>query len=310
MSAPASAGAAVVNPESMVYQGNLTDFSAYPIHSTDSLPFSAAEYSKFKYGSGEAARVFGHALAEKFIDEVFKLKYRGQPIVVLSSAYFHIPTAAFYLKNHFVEKLNEFLYKNGYPVCEETKITRSVSYREDYGSLSAADRLKMISGDRFSLDTSALRTEEGADKILLFIDDVRITGTHERIILRLLNSLHLTNEVYMLYLGDLVNKEANPNIEHFLNSYFVKDLDDVQWIVKNHTFLWNTRTVKFILGAPEEKFRAFVAQQSLAFIETLYYLSIGNQYTQFDAYAPRITYLGETIKALKEKAARRKSITV
>lgn len=192
------------------------------------------------------------------------------------------------MKKYFVDKLNNYLYSNGHPVVAETKIHRTVTYREDYGEMSAEDRYRLIKGDRFYIDKDFL---EG--KKLLFLDDIKITGTHERIIVNMLNGYEVTNDCYMLYFAELINKEIPANIENYLNNYYVRSVDEVADIIKNEKFCFNTRVVKFILNAEPEKFDNFIRSQCEDFVTELYYNAIGNEYFKFSSYLRNLEKLKE-----------------
>lgn len=272
------------------YKGKITHFSGYLIDDEQDFGFCPDDYSKFKHGSLDVARRFGYALAERFIKNCFSSTYNGQQIVVVPSAYSYIPTASFYMKIFFVRKLNRYLYENGYPITQETKINRTVTYREDYGEMSAQERYRLISGDQFHIDKAFI---EG--KQLLFLDDVKITGTHERIIIKMLNEFGIDNDAYMLYFAELINPAISPTFENYLNNHFVRNIEDVDKIIKEGEFVFNTRVVKYILNREGEQFDSFIAKQTPAFCEDLYYLAIGNEYFQFESYVENLKKLEKRI---------------
>ena len=272
------------------YKGTITHFSGFLIDNENEFGFSPVDYSKFKYGAINIAREFGYLLADRFIEKCFKDHYDGRQIVVLPSAFSYIPTASFFMKVFFVEKLNLFLYKNGYPIVQETKINRTVTYREDYGEMSAQDRYNLISGDSFHVDKAYIE-----DKQLLFLDDIKITGTHERIIIKMLNDAQISNDCYMLYFAELINSNISPKFENYLNNYFVKDLEKVDYIIKNEDFIFNTRVVKYILNANPEDFKAFINNQTHDFKRDILFQAIGNEYFKFENYLDNIDMLMNNI---------------
>ncbi|MDR1896334.1 MAG: phosphoribosyltransferase family protein [Prevotellaceae bacterium] len=254
-------------------------FSLHHVDSSDKFDFLPDEYSKFKYGADNIAQKFGYALADKFIADCLSKSCDGSRIVIVPSAYSHIPTASFFMKHYFADKLNAYLFDNKYPITEETKMHRTVTYREDYGEMSAADRYKLIKGDKFHIDSKFI-----GNKTLLFLDDIKITGTHERIILNMLNSHNIYNKCYMLYFAELVNSDIPPNIENRLNNFYVKNMEQIDHIIKNERFRFNTRVVKFILNSADDSFDRFIEKQSNDFILELYYNAIGNEYFKFPSY--------------------------
>lgn len=270
------------------YKGQIIHYSGFLIDNQDEIGFSPNDYSKFKHGAVNIARKFGRELADRFIRDCFSKTYDGRQIVVVPSAYSYIPTASYFMMKYFVQQLNIYLYENAYPVVQETKINRSVTYRDDYGEMSAQDRYNLISGDKFHIDKTFLE-----DKILLFLDDIKITGTHERIIIKMLNEYKIENDSYMLYFAELVNNDISPKFENYLNNYYISGLDDIDDIVRNEEFVFNTRVVKYILNASPDTFNTFVEKQSESFINTLFNNAIGNEYFKFDQYKENLAKLSE-----------------
>ncbi|MDR2499338.1 MAG: phosphoribosyltransferase family protein [Tannerellaceae bacterium] len=257
----------------------LRHFALYEIRREGEYGFIPEEYSKFKHGALNIARRYGYNLAEKFIADCFADQYGGEPIVILPSAYSHIPAASFHICKYFTDRLNIWLFENNFQAVEEAKIYRTVSYRDDYGLMSAEQRYNLICGDEFHVDKALV---EG--KTLIHIDDIKITGTHERVIMNLFDKYGMTNDCFMLYFAELANPDIPPMIENQLNYAFVKSLDDVDCIIKSETFGFNTRVVKYILNTASESFDRFIATQSSAFIIDLYCKAIGNGYFKFPAY--------------------------
>ncbi len=272
------------------YKGKIIRYSGYLIKNENEPGFCPEKYSKFKHGSNNIAREFGYELADRFINECFSKEYAGEQIVILPSAYSYIPTASFFMKKHFMDKLNLYLYENNYPIVEETKIHRSVTYREDYGEMSAEQRYKLISGDKFHVDKDYLK-----NKVLLHLDDIKITGTHEHIIVNMLNEHNITNDCYMLCYAELTNKEIAPSFENYLNNYFVKSLNDVDTIIREDDFVFNTRVVKLILNKPASEFDSFIQKREPGFIRDLYHNAINNEYFKFASYSRNLNELKKVI---------------
>jgi hypothetical protein len=266
-------------------------YALHQISSAEEFGFDPDDYSRFKFGDDLVARDFGEQLAEGFIMGYMEGNYKGEQMVVISSPYSFIPTATFALKNYFTHQLNRWLAERGAPVLQEAKVHRTITYKEDYGELNAEERLKLIGNDSFHIDKHFL---EG--KTLLFLDDIRITGSHERMILKMVNEYALTNDIHMLYFAELVNTAIHPNVENMLNYHQVKSVFDLDDIIKSGFFSFNTRIVKYILNCDFNSFSIFMKNQTEDFINMLYNLSLGNGYHTIDAYAENLNFIRKHIK--------------
>jgi len=273
-----------------------TTFSLHKIDNADSFRFSPADYSRFKYGDESNAEKFGNALAKGFIRHHRAAFLNGQQIVVISSPYAFIPTATFAMKNYFVFEMNKWLAENNLPVVQETKVNRLVTYKEDYGELNAEERISLIGNDVFHIDSNFVK-----NKILLFLDDIRITGSHEKMITKMLGEYGLENEIYLLYFAELVNTAIHPNIENYLNYFSVKSLFDLNSIIRQERFAINTRIVKYILNAEPDVFEIFIQNHSTAFLTLLYNMALGNSYHIMEAYQKNLDWLKSEIEKKPEK---------
>ena len=265
------------------------NYSLHKITKADSFSFDADAYSRFKFGDGLVSEKFGIDLARGFIETHLKENPISKQLVVISSPFCFIPTATFAMKNHFVFELNRWLADNNLPVVQEAKVHRTITYKEDYGELNAEERINLIGNDSFHIDAGFLE-----NKVLVFLDDIKITGSHERMITRMLEEYQLKNDVYLLYFAELTNKEIHPNIENYLNYFAVKSIFDLKTIIDSEHFVINTRLVKYILNSKKTVFNLFIEDQSSNFIDLLYNMAIGNSYHTIEAYSENI----EIIKKL------------
>jgi len=266
-------------------------YALHKISSTEEFGFDPDDYSRFKFGDDLVAKDFGEQLADGFISDYLEQNFVEHQMVVISSPYSFIPTATFAMKNYFMHQLNRWLVENGGLVVQEAKVHRTITYKEDYGELSAEDRIKLIGNDSFHIDKHFL---EG--KTLLFLDDIRITGSHERMILKMAGEYGLNNDMHMIYFAELVNKNIHPNVENTLNYHQVKSVFDLDDIIKGGFFCFNTRIVKYILNADFNSFSIFIKNQTDEFINMLYNLSLGNGYHMIDAYAENLNFIKSHIK--------------
>lgn len=263
-----------------------TTYSLHHITNTDDFGFSADEYSRFKFGDGDVSRSFGTALADGFIQEHLSQNRIAQQIVVISSPYSFIPTATFAMKNWFVYRLNHWLAAHHLPVVQEAKVHRTITYKEDYGELDAEQRMKLIGNDQFHIDKDFL-----AGKTLLFLDDIRITGSHERMIMKMVGEYGLSNEIYMLYFAELTNTSIHPKVENYLNYHHVKSIFHLENIIKGGDFCINTRIVKYILNYDFDSFQVFIQDQTHTFTAQLYNMALGNGYHLIEAYAQNLNFI-------------------
>jgi hypothetical protein len=266
-------------------------YSLHKITNADSFSFEPAEYSNFKFGDDKIAEKFGNNLAEKFIKDVLSvINVSTTQFVVISSPYSFIPTATFSLKNHFVSILNNWLASQSFPVVQETKIYRTITYKEDYGELNAEQRIKLIGNDVFYIDTEFIK-----GKTLIFLDDIRITGSHERMISKMLDRYQINNNSYLLYFAELINTNIHPNIENYLNYYSIKSIFDLDKLIDSEDFVINTRVVKFILHTDKANFKLFIQNKKTKFLKLLYNMAIGNGYHSINVYSGNILTLKKEI---------------
>lgn len=261
-------------------------YSLHKINNTFDFGFSADDYSRFKFGDDLVSKAFGKDLAAGFIKYYLQENLITEQIVVISSPYCFIPTATFAMKNAFVSHLNRWLVAHGGLVVQEAKVHRTITYKEDYGGLSAEERMSLIGNDSFHIDKDFL-----TGKTLLFLDDIKITGSHERMILKMVKEYGLKNDIHMLYFAELVNKDIHPNVENHLNYHLVKSIFDLEEIIKSGNFAVNTRIVKYLLNSDFESFCIFIEKQNLEFMELLYDLSLGNSYHTIPSYEENLNYL-------------------
>jgi len=226
-------------------------------------------------------------MIRSFIKEHLSRWPINNQIVVASSPYGFIPTATFAMKNYFVQKLNEYLVDKNLPVVQEIKIHRTVTYKEDYGALSAEERMKLIGNDKFHADYKFIE-----NKTVIYMDDIRITGSHEKMIKsQILSKVKDSPDerAIFIYFAELVNENVDPKVENILNYYFVKDLYSLDKVLKNEDWIPNTRAVKFILKKTEgSQFDVFLQFQPLKIVSTIYHLAIGNSYHLMDEYKDNI----------------------
>ncbi len=260
---------------------SISRFSIHQFTDTDNLTFSAIEYSKFKHGSQKFAQKLGRELACGFLESVefndFYQNISTNQIVICSAPWKNIPVASTALKDFFISEFNPVWSLDNQAV-EDLKVHRAHSYNEDYGAMSKEQREQVITSDDFSIDKAFIK-----GKVLFFIDDIIITGAHERRIQSLLETVGFEGWVLFLYYAEY-GGENNPAIENELNYAFMKNLSDMDYIIKNEGVIFNTRLVKFMLNAPDDEFKQFISNQTSNFCSSLKMHIIGNEYHNIEPF--------------------------
>jgi hypothetical protein len=269
-------------------------YSQHKITDKNSCPFSESEYSKFKFGDNAIAEKFADELFDGFIEKHSALILAHEEIVILPSPYHSIPTASNYLAFHFKSRMNEFLYKHNRKALAESKIYRNQTYTTDYGNLDYNDRVKLIANDTYYIDRNYI-----SGKLCLFIDDIKITGSHEHIVKKILDQYEVQGEFVFLYFGELINKDIHPNIENYYNYFFVKDVESLVSIINSPVFAFNTRIVKYILKLSTPDFTKLTGAVALKLLKELFHLAVSNNYHTIEDYKTNLDYINKNLTTKK-----------
>lgn len=261
-------------------------YSLHKIIEKDNSPFKEAEYSRFKFGDKFYAEKFAKELFSGFVDEFRELILADKEIVILPSPYLSIPTASNFLCYYFKKELNTFLFKNGKKASIESKIYRNQTYVTDYGNLDFEQRVKLISNDTYYIDRNFIN-----GKLCIFVDDIKITGSHEHTVNKILDQYNVEGDFIFVYFAQLVNKEIHPNIENHYNYFAVHNVEDIVSIINSEHFQYNTRIVKFILSLNEDEFNYLVSNISTTKNNELFHLAISNNYHQILEYKKNINVI-------------------
>lgn len=258
-------------------------FSLYKIFNEDERPFKEDEYSWFKFGDKYYAEKFAKQLFNGFIEQFEEIVLSNPEIIILPSPYLSIPTASNFLCYFFKKELNKFLFNNNRKACTESKIYRNQTYVTDYGNLDFEERVALISNDTYYLDRCFID-----NKLCIFVDDIKITGSHEQTVNKILDKNNVNGEFIFIYYAELVNKSIHPKVENFYNYYAVKGVKDVINIINKDTFQFNTRVIKYILSLKTDQFEYLLNKISIEKVKDLFHLSISNNYHQITDYQNNI----------------------
>lgn len=255
----------------------ITSLATHYISDENNFGFSAKEYSKFKFGSSSIGNKFGKDLFEKLINSKNRELKAYDKIYVFTSPYDFIPTATNTIFESFFDKLSKRLTSKC--VVEKRKIHRNTTYTNDYGALSKDQRMKLISNDSFNL-----KNDFKGNELLIFIDDIKITGSHEFVVKKTLKENRIKNDIFLIYHAILDNKNIDPTFENYLNYSYVKDVNEILKIYNESDFVLNTRFTKYILQLSDSDINYFLSCIKKDGLEAIILASKGNGYDKFPEY--------------------------
>ena len=258
-------------------------YSLHKITSAETCPFDADGYSYFKFGDKQFAKKFASELFEGFIAKYAAMMLDHNDIVILPSPYLSIPTASNFLCFYFKEYLNNWLFQNNKKTVIESKIYRNQTYVTDYGNLDFDERVKLISNDTYYIDRNFIN-----NKLCIFVDDIKITGSHEHTVNKILQQYDVQGQFIFVYFAELMNREIHPKIENFYNYHAIKNIDDIIKVINSEAFEFNTRIVKYILSFDENEFQFLLKNIPSQKISKLFQLAISNNYHQIETYQNNI----------------------
>ena len=261
-------------------------YAAHSIVSKQSLPISAKEYSRFKFGDLSIAKKYALELFEYFkLNHLNWIEVDNSPVVVYSSPYSQIPTSSYYLTYYFFELLNDFQKNESKSNIQLFwgKINRCQTYSEDYGALNAEQRYELIKND-----TYLFTDQPNEDWRLLFIDDISITGTHQRVIENLMKVNSYSNQSIFLYYSKLDNPTIDPVFENELNYNYVNSINTFLEIINSNSFGITTRAVKYMLKLSLNEFNllleTLISKNKVELLEEILASSISNEYDKIEEY--------------------------
>jgi hypothetical protein len=254
-------------------------------------PFSPARYSRYKYGSVAAAEAFARDLATAFWEGRPEFA-RAPRLLLASSPYARVPAAATTLARRLQPRLNAARARYGLDPAPLMQIERAAASAGDYGTLSAQARDQLMAANALSFRRFKPAQVRGAH--LLVVDDVRVTGAHQRCLMRASEALPLAARAF-LYVADFAGSSPSgtgdgrldPALEDALNHAAVKTLDDLAAIVEAGDFTWNVRACKFALNPGNRgELPRFLRRMPGWFVRGLHRNSRDDGYARMPGYAP------------------------
>ena len=251
-----------------------------------SRPFDPAAYSRYKYGSIAATDAFARALGAAF-SECCPAVVGNSRLLLTSSPYTYVPTAATTLARRLQPRLNTARARHGLPPVPLIQVDRVSPGAGDYGTLSASDRDRRMAARTLSF--RRFPADQLRDAHLLIVDDVRVTGAHQRSLTRASENLPLAARTF-LYLASFpipATGAFDPTEEDVLNHAAVRTLDDLARIVAAGDFAWNVRACKFVLSpAGRGGLGRFLERMPDWFVRDLDRNARQDGYAEMACYAP------------------------
>lgn len=246
------------------------------------------DYSLFKHGSFKETLAFATLLGSEIAVDIVTRNSK-LPIVFIGAPFNKVPVASTFLAHYAAMTTMMHTGKH----IEVLKVDRQHSYHDDYGDMNAEDRNKSLSGESFTIDPNLLK-----GKLVYFIDDIYITGAHER---RMVNAIEKMKDVCdfnftFCYFLKLTDPTCDPKIEKLLNNHTI-DLNELTGVVSaENTLLVNTRLTKLVLRSDIEVFKAFIASSSLITARQLLIAAEANSYHMHPLYETNYYYLKERLE--------------
>ncbi|QIG71118.1 phosphoribosyltransferase-like protein [Rhizobium phage RHph_TM40] len=267
-------------------------YYAHKFTSMEDLPFDAVDYCALKFGSDEVARRFGYELAEKFFEE-HSSRIVTNHCAVIPSPYNFVPNAATILSKHFINRLNELIVEVNGDYVDYVRIHRKVTYTGDFGKLNEDARRKLIGQDSFYVNKQILK-----NKLLIYLDDVIITGAHEDRLKEVMVKNKMKNDCFFVYYGKYFGTE--PTIENKINFGGIETVEDYVNFITDRDHLI-VRPIKYLLSLPNEQFKFYLNKTSRTRLEELFHSCLGEGYNRIPQYQENFVALRDQVKYLSEE---------
>ncbi len=283
------------------YTTTHSTLSLYTLHKEDEAiitqsleKFDVVSYSKFKYGDGNIALQYGYQLADKFINTIIsKEDITIEDLIITTSPFKAIPKGSSGIVQGFKAYLNRYLLSKNQKSVSDMVILKQDMFAGDYGTFTAAERELLMNKNSLHVYDNFVK-----NKSLIIIDDVRITGSHEKNLLDFFSDKEIKN-IYFLYVAQMEQDQAqsDPQIESRMNNAWITDLDKLLSIINGSSFLLNARICKFILSHPNTaELSTFLANLESKKIYDIYVGSIGDGYASMPIYQENFLAIEHELK--------------
>ena len=181
------------------------------------------------------------------------------------------------MAREFFELLKERVQPYGKKVKFE-KLFRDPTYTVDYGTLTKEDRLNLIGQDTFSF----INTPD-KDFTLIFLDDVKVTGSHEHVLKKSIKKFDIQNQWILGYYA-IVDSELPAKYEHDINEAAISGIGDLVQLSQQVDFAFNTRVIKRLLISEPRDFDYVLTSLRIDQLRSMRALAESNGYQNIEAY--------------------------
>jgi hypothetical protein len=245
------------------------------------------QYSSYKHGSLHAADALGRALTDLLLTSAPDIT--AEPNLLLAaSPYRHVPTAAAALARAVHRGLADARAVADLPDAPLIRIERRATTSNDYAALSPAAREAVMAGNHLAFAALDHPAARGAH--LIVIDDIKITGAHQRALIRASERLPLGSRTFLYLAAAAPNcGRTDPGPQDRLDRARIKTLSDFAELLDEvgtpDGFAWNVRVCRFLLDPRNRAdLPTFLAQRTGRFLREAHRYATIDGYDDMPAY--------------------------
>jgi hypothetical protein len=238
------------------------------------------EYSRFKYGDGNVAQRYGRLMGRQVI-QAFPDLLDQKHVHVTSSAFKVAPPASSALLEPFLDAVNSHAKEVGSDTTFlPLRIHRANLTNGDYATMTIEEREAIVARNGLSL-------QEGVyirDQPVLALDDIYVTGSHERSIEHVLSKNDAGRTIYS-YILEAQGGKSQPKIEALINGSAIKAIDDIIALTHNEAFTPNARLCKYILSQSIADIERFVSEAPAHVRDQVVAYAVGDELHAMSSYS-------------------------
>jgi hypothetical protein len=235
------------------FKDNFGEFYAFqPFDNFDDFPIDKNIFSAFKYGCADATAKLTNLFSSGIENLLADVSDRGDPICCTAAPFNFLKTASNHLLDQIIFNINLKRSFQRIPSIRIIQVNKKNSNILNYSELDVSCRTSLeVAHTPFSTNFSFVNS-----KLLLILDDLRITGQNELRFRRLFNE-HQNIQTKYVYLAALNQTSSiNPSVENKINEALFENrkIKLIDFINERYRakvkFLLNVRLAKAILQLP------------------------------------------------------------